>query len=626
MFMKTTTLVCLAAVVLLAPFSLGAESPNVIIVLTDDQGYGDFSINGNPVIKTPNIDELGNRGFRFTDFHVASMCTPTRAQLMSGLDAMRNGAINVSSGRSLLDPSLKTMADIFKDAGYATGIFGKWHLGENYPFRPEDRGFDEAIWFPSSHLNSVADYWDNDYFDDFYIHNGRRERFNGYCTDVFFDEAINWMKKRVDASEPFFTYLPLNTAHWPPYVPDEYRGPARKALEANPEVLNRMLKVRMNPYYGDDNKEALVTFLAMGLNIDENIGKLMGFLEAEGLVDNTVVIFFTDNGSSFGRHYYNAAMKGGKKDLWEGGHRVPLFVAGPESVIGEARVIDELCHVQDLLPTVSAMIGAEKHTPADLDGVDLLPLMKGKVDQLEDRMLVVNFCQPGHSVFFYDEGTPENKAYPLKDNGAVLWKKWRLLNNKTLYNVSSDPHQDKDVASENPEVVEAMSNHLSEWWDEVKNGADTIHRIVIGSPKENPIMLTACDWYDIFVDMQKQIRLGDKKSGYWHVIVDQPGTYDFELRRWPVESGYGLNDSIPETKVTDGILPAGVAFPIASAKIIVGDEEQTLNVSKKDKSARFTFNLDAGNTSILTNFYDENGERVVGAYYLYVNRRSKPLK
>ena len=620
MFKRTSSLIWLA--VCLAPFFLMAQSPNVIIVLTDDQGYGDFSIHGNPVIQTPNIDALGKQGFRFTDFHVAPMCTPTRGQLMTGMDAMQNGAINVSSGRSMMDPSIKTMADIFKDAGYATGIFGKWHLGDNYPFRPEDRGFDEAIWFPSSHLNSVADYWDNDYFDDFYKHKGRRERFKGYCTDVFFDEAISWMKKKEETSEPFFTFLPLNAAHWPPYVPDKYREPARKALESNPEVLNRMLKAKMNAYYGDDNKEALVTFLAMALNIDENMGKLEEFLQSAESLNNTIVIFLTDNGSSFGRHYYNAGMKGGKQELHEGGHRVPLFIKGPESLIGKAAVIEELCHVQDLLPTLASVIGLEK-LPHSMDGVDLLPLMKGEVDHLEDRMLVINFTRTGNKVFFPEQDNPDNAAAPKKARGAVLWKNWRFLHDKTLYDVSKDPHQDHNIAAEHPEVVAKMRNHLDHWWDDVKDDANKIHRIVIGSPEENPMMLTACDWYNIFVDMQKQVRKGVKKSGYWHVNIDQPGTYDFELRRWPIESGYGLNDSLPETRVTDGILPSGVAFPIASARMIVGNEEQTASVAPSDKAVRFSFKLDAGESSILTYFDDANGERISGAYYLYVNRRSE---
>ena len=161
--------------------------------MTDDQGYGEFSCHGNPITKTPNIDALAANAVRLTDFHVAPMCTPTRGQLMTGVDAFRNAASNVSSGRTLLRADLKTIADVYRDGGYTTGLFGKWHLGDNYPFRPEDRGFDEAVWFPSSHINSVPDYWDNDYFDDTYIHNTKREKYSGYCTDVFFSEAIDWM-------------------------------------------------------------------------------------------------------------------------------------------------------------------------------------------------------------------------------------------------------------------------------------------------------------------------------------------------------------------------------------------------------------------------------------------------
>ena len=619
MYKKINLSVSILVLMLLSTLSLLAQKPNVIIVLTDDQGYGDFSINGNPVIKTPNVDKLASEGFQFTDFHVAPMCTPTRGQLMTGMDALRNGAINVSSGRSLPDPSIEMISDVFKSAGYATGIFGKWHLGDNYPFRPEDRGFDEAIWFPSSHINSVADYWDNDYFDDFYTHNGKKEKYKGYSTDVFVNEAISWMKKKKESSEPFFAYIPVNAAHWPPYVPDKYRGPVRKALKANGEVLEKLSKAKMNPYYGDDIFEALTTFLAMGQDIDKNVGKLMTFLKTDGLLENTIVVFFTDNGSSFGKWYYNAGMRGGKQDLTEGGHRVPLFIKGPESIIGKKRVINELCQVQDLMPTLASAIGINK-LPHPVDGVNLLPLMKNEVKKLKDRMLVINFTKTPIKVFFPDQDNPDNAAKPKEEKGAVLWKNWRYLNDKTLYDISEDPHEDKDVAAEYPEVVNAMKNHLDTWWKDVKDDANKIQRIIIGSPKENPMMLSSCDWYNIFVDMQKQVRNGAKKSGYWQVIVDKPGTYEFELRRWPVESGYGLNDSIPATKVTDGVLVPGKAFQISSAKLTVGDKEQTAKVTPDDKSVRFTFQLNAGKTSILTDFYNKKGERVVGAYYLYVNR------
>jgi len=162
------------------------KRPNVIIVMTDDQGYGELSVHGNPILKTPGLDELHHQSIRMTNFHVAPMCTPTRGQLITGIDAVRNGAVNVSSGRTLLRNELKTIADYYSEDGYMTGIFGKWHLGDNYPFRPQDRGFQESLWFPSSHIGSVPDYWGNNYFDDVYIRNGEREHFKGYCADLFF--------------------------------------------------------------------------------------------------------------------------------------------------------------------------------------------------------------------------------------------------------------------------------------------------------------------------------------------------------------------------------------------------------------------------------------------------------
>ena len=192
-----------------------------------------------------------------------------------------------------------------------------------------------------------------------------------------------------------------------------------------------------------------------------------------------------------------------------------------------------------------------------------------------------------------------------------------------MYNISSDPHEDIDIAGQYPEVVAKMSEHLDNWWEDVKEDANTIHRVTIGSSKENPIMLSACDWYNIFVDQQKQVRKGDKKSGYWHVEVDRQGTYEFEMRRWPIESGYGLNDAIDVTQVTDGKLPKGKAFNIAGARIKIGDQEKSTKVYPNDKSARFTFALEAGKNSIITFFDDVQGKRILGAYYLYVKRIGK---
>ena len=258
-------------IIALAGLSLNAAAaarPNVIVVMTDDQGYPELSVHGNPILKTPQLDRLHSESVRFTDFHVAPMCTPTRGQLLTGLDAARNGAINVSSGRTLLRSGLPTMANYFAGSGYRTGIFGKWHLGDNTPYRPEERGFEETLWFPSSHVNSVPDFWNNDYFDDTYIHNGKRTAYKGYCTDIFFREAMAWMKERAAAGEPFFTYIPTNAPHGPHWAPPEELAQAQEALRG----------VSL-PKMNERARKEFAGYLAMIMNADSNIGRLSQFLE-----------------------------------------------------------------------------------------------------------------------------------------------------------------------------------------------------------------------------------------------------------------------------------------------------------------------------------------------------------
>ena len=307
--------------------------PNVILVLTDDQGYGDLACHGNPVLKTPNLDRLYAESIRFTDFHSAPMCTPTRGQLMTGVDCLRNRAMNVSSGRTPLGREFPTMADVFAANGYRTGQFGKWHLGDNYPYRPQDRGFAQSIWYPSSHIPSAADYWNNDYFDDVYQHNGKRESFKGYCTDVFFAEGMKWMRSCAERKEPFFCYLATNAPHGPLFVPDRYREPYRQ------------------------RPRAVASFFGMIANIDENVGNLDAFLRETGLRDTTLLIFMTDNGGTAGVNVYNAGMRGRKIDLYDGGHRVPCFVRWPAGNLGSPRDIGELTQCQDILPTLIDLCG-----------------------------------------------------------------------------------------------------------------------------------------------------------------------------------------------------------------------------------------------------------------------------
>lgn len=585
---------------------LAAGQPNVILIMSDDQGYGELSCHGNPLLKTPHLDQLAAESVRLTDFHVAPMCTPTRGQLMTGQDAFRNAAMNVSSGRTLLRPELQTMADQFQAAGYRTGMFGKWHLGDNYPYRPQDRGFQETLWFPSSHISAVPDYWINDYFDDTYLHNGHRVKQTGYCTDVFFREMQNWIRTR-DESQPFFAYLPLNAPHGPLYVPDQYRRPVEAALREHPEVVQHLKPQR---------KKALISYLAMCANIDENIGKLEQFLSESKLRDDTIVIFLTDNGSTMGPDYYNAGMRGRKVTLWEGGHRVPCFIRWPHGNLGPARDLNDLAHVQDLLPTLAEL--CELPLPEQrLDGISLAPRLRGEVKSLPDRMLVVNYSR------MPIVGNKKNMflAKPRKEGAAVLWKRWRWLENRELYDLTSDPLQKQNVAEQHPEVVARMQAHLDQWWQELQPHVAEPQRVIIGHAAENPSMLTACEWLDVFVDQQGQVRRGIRRNGTWQLTIAEAGNYEFELRRWPRESGLKLNEGTPAVKVTDGQLAEGVALPVAKGRLKIGSFEATAKPDADGESITIETPLKPGQMELTTWLLDEQGREICGAYYVYVNRK-----
>jgi arylsulfatase len=590
---------------------MATTRPNVIIILTDDQGYGDLACHGNPVALTPHLDRLHGESVRLTDFHAAPMCTPTRGQLMTGLDAARNGALNVSSGRTLLRSDLPTMADAFRNAGYSTGMFGKWHLGDNYPYRPQDRGFDETLWFPSSHISSAPDHWENDYFDDVYCRNGERVRHTGYCTEVFFDEAIRWVGERKQNDEPFFLYLPTNAPHSPLWVPKEDLRVVEEYFARHEHLLPEL-----RPHL----RACIVRFLAMIRNLDTQIGRLRAFLDEQDLADDTLLMFMTDNGSTFGHQYFNAGMRGNKTTLWEGGHRVPCFLHWPNGGLGEPRDIPGLTEFQDLLPTVATLCGLNTGPG---DGVDLAPSLRGDGAPPEDRMLVVNYSRmPGAM----DYPSPDADSFVRREGAGVLWKRWRLLQTDQLYDLDADPAQERNVIDDHPDVARAMLDHLDAWWADVEVAANELQRVTIGHAAENPSMLSACEWADVFVDQQQQIRVGVQKNSYWRVHVAQEGEYTFELRRWPEESGLGLMDACPETAVPEeGLMPsaliAGTPLPIAWARLRIDGDTHVQEVGPDAQSARFTLNLKAGPALLHTWFDDARRQPICGAYYVYVERK-----
>ena len=567
-----------------APRPPAPRQPNVIIILIDDQGYGDFSCFSNPVVKTPNLDKLHAQSVRFTDFHAAPMCTPTRGQLLTGRDCLANGAMNVSSGRSFLRADLPTMANLFATNGYRCGQFGKWHLGDNYPYRPQDRGFHEAIWYPSSHIGSAPDFWNNHYFDDVYSHNDRRERFAGYTTDVFFRAAKKWMGAQAAAGKPFFCYLPTAAAHAPLFVPEKYRWPYR------------------------NQKPKVASFFGMIANIDENVGRLDAFLRETRLWDNTIVIFMTDNGGTAGVPVFNAGMKGKKIDLWEGGHRVPCFVRWPAGRLRAPGDLAELTEVQDILPTLVDLCDLRKPHPTQFDGVSLAQLLRGGRDALPDRMLVVQFSRM-------------QSPAPEKGDAAVLWHRWRLVQDKELYDLATDFGQSTNVIARHPDVVAKMRGHYDAWWAKVAPRVNEHSAITVGAKAEDPTQLSPADWEDSFLDQGEQIRSGLRRNGAWNLFVARAGAYEIELRRWAREADAPLAASLPPQPNPDGAFPTGVALPIVRARLKIGNLDQSRTVVASSTAARFTVNLKTGPTKLQTWFYNPGGAEISGAYYVYVHRK-----
>ena len=608
--------------------------PNVIFILTDDQGYGDLSYTGNPVLRTPALDRLQAESVRFTDFHVCPVCTPTRGELLTGVDALRNGATFVCMGRSLLRADLPTAADIFTANGYRTGHFGKWHLGDNYPYRPQDRGFQETIWHPSWGITSAADFFGNDYFDDVYRHRDTLEEFSGYCTDVWFEQATAWIRRCRRAGDPFFAYLGTNAPHGPLWVPDHYRDPYRDAVARGEVTADH------------------ASFFAMIACIDENLARLDWFLHQNGLYDDTILIFMTDNGTATGEAVYNAGMRGRKASLYDGGHRVPCLLRWPAGGIGGSRGsnappaadaaatgsssgsvpgvagvagsvpaassgspagrdINDVARATDLLPTLIDLCGLRVEPGVKFDGVSLAGVARGTEAALPERMTVVQYGHPNERPDF---GRSDKYV------AAVLWGRWRLVGGGELYDIAADPGQARDVAAQHPEVVARMRDHYEAWWAGVEGNLDTYQPLTIGGAEENPMRLCSADWAWAYADNQRNIRAPVTGSGTWHVHAAHSGTYSFTLRRWPRESGLGIAAPAPPLEGVDGGWPAGNALPAASAWLRAGTAEDTLPVPDGATEVTFRMPLERGPAQLRSWWIDAAGNHLAGAFYLTAER------
>ena len=574
--------------------------PNIIIVITDDQGYGDLSCHGNPHIKTPFLDQLYKESTRLTDFHVNPTCAPTRAALLTGHDANRTGVWHTIGGRSLLLEKEVTLPEVLRDNGYSTGIFGKWHLGDNFPFRPQDRGFQEVLVHGGGGVGQQPDFWNNDYFDDTYYHNGQPKSFKGYCTDVWFQEAIKFMEQNRQKGQPFFSYIATNAPHGPFYVSEKYQAPF---LEI-PQVPN-------------------ASFAGMISNVDENMGKLLHYLEEKEIVENTILVFMTDNGTAAGARFdkntglvtkgFNAGMRNGKGSMYDGGHRVPFFIRWAKGGIPKDENINELTAHVDVFPTLIDLLGIDPPNNLKFDGKSLMPLLKKEKENWPNRILITD---------------SQRMETPKKwRQSSVMMGSWRLINGVQLYNIQEDPGQQNDVSQNHPEVFDQLKTAYEKWWSGLTHAISEVPRIVLCPPKQ-PITqlhvhdLHMAEGYNSVPWNNLLIRKGHKTFGWYAVKVDKPGTFVFNLSYWPPDIKTSIRDSVPAIPQLRGTTvpetPKGIGLPIVKAGVSV-DGNHLSHIVQNEDQISFTIPLSKGEYDLKA-WFSERDNKYFAANYVKVRR------
>ena len=499
------------------------NSPNIILIMSDDQGWGDLSQNGNGNINTPNIDRIGREGINFDRFYVNPVCSPTRAALLTGRYAVRGGVYSTSSGGERLDLDEVTIADIFKEAGYSTAAYGKWHNGMQYPYHPNGRGFDDYYGFCSGH-------WGN-YFNPMLEHNGQIVRGEGFLVDDLTDHGLNFIAN--NSEQPFFLYLPYNTPHSPMQVPDTF--------------WNKFDNADLSHLYPDtslENIQHTKAALAMCENIDWNVGRILDELERLDLEDNTIILYFSDNGPNGWR--WNGGMKGRKGSTDEGGVRSPLVMRWPNKISG-GKIFEGISSVMDLLPTLASMASIPLGRDRLLDGVDLWPYIHGDKEYPENRVIIHHW----------------------NNRMSVRTQEYLLDHEGKLFDMLSDPGQVQDVSSQYPDIVLSLNEEKTRWQDEVLSelSQEDLRRFPIGDSMYRYTQIPARDgethgnirrsnrWPNCsyFTDWRST-----EDSITWPVKVRAAGQYKVDIYYSCPDSAIGstinlsCNGSEIESQITEG--------------------------------------------------------------------------
>ena len=492
------------------------DKRNVILIMTDDQGYGDLGFTGNSIIKTPVLDKLAEESVRFTNFYVSPVCAPTRASLLTGRYSLRTGIYDTYNGGAIMDNEELTVAEILEDNGYQTGIFGKWHLGDNYPFRPVDQGFTTSLVHRSGGVGQVGDIpnyfeFDSSYFNPTLFRNGKKVPTKGYCSDVYTEGAIDFIQE--NRENPFFLYLSFNAPHTPLQLPQEYYK-----MYQNTNPANRNAFPDDQPFpenMSEREKEAARKVYGMVTNIDDNLGKLFQTLEENNMQENTLVIFLTDNGPQQRR--YKGGFRGRKGNVYEGGIHVPCFMKLEGHFPSNKEVDIPAAHI-DILPTILELCNITMDENIRIDGKSLLPLIQGDDVMWDNRPLF----------FYWQRSYPEpyrNVAVRKGDYKLVGHAPYTAsLEDLELYNLEKDPYEQENILTSNKNRGRDLKSIFDNWYEEIMESPhlNEIQYIKVGSNKENPVILNRND-----AKGEPGIWSQMEIYGYWDVEVVQEARYDF---------------------------------------------------------------------------------------------------
>ena len=491
------------------------KRPNVIIVVTDDQGFGDLGYYGNPHVQTPTLDSFAKESVRFDQFIVSPVCAPTRASLMTGRYSLRTGVRDTYRGGAIMATEEITAAEMLKEAGYTTGMVGKWHLGDNYPSRPQDQGFDFALRHLSGGIGQPGD-WPNtkkgkrSYFDPILWKNGEMYQSKGYCTDVFTEAAMDFVE--ANKEQPFFLYLSYNAPHAPLQVPQEYYD-RYKDIDPSSGFENDR---RPFPEMDDRMKENARKVYAMVSNIDDNLKRLFKQLEDLKLEDNTLVIFMTDNGHQHDR--YAAGMRGRKSFVYEGGVRVPSFWRLPSKFKGDRDIKTPAAHY-DVLPTLADLCYGQLPSDRIIDGKSLVPLLSNENSTLDNRTFLRSWVRGGPEK--YNNISIRKEQYKLVGNT----KDTAGIEAFELFNILEDPYEQNNIIGTNDLEAQKLKNEMDIWFDEMTSSPNFVNAqpAIVGTVHENPSVLNLND--AVFERNEAM----DQDIAGWEIVAAEAGNYDIRI-------------------------------------------------------------------------------------------------